>query len=146
MLTTIAFQAVDFSKTGRAMTEPMPKHPRVRPDFMAPSPRVFVSPEGFLDFETTDEEEDDAFDGIDSEKARMQYYTSQKALGHLFRDIDERQFLTKMQQRRRGASKLQGQGRETLMVSLLRYAQYWTGRWGVQYDHQKILARRIRQS
>lgn len=55
------------------MTEQMPKYPRYRPDFMAPSPRIIVSPSGHLDIADSDEEEDVAFDGIDSEKPRMRY-------------------------------------------------------------------------
>lgn len=128
------------------MTEQMPRYPRPRPDFMAPSPRVFVSPTGFLDFEDTDEEEDAAFDGIDSEKSRMRYYTSQKALGKLFRNIDERQFVAKMQQRQRGASQLLGGGRPTVMMSLLTYVRHWATQYGVIFSHHKALARQIRQA
>lgn len=139
-------QAVDFSKTGIPMTEPMPRYPRVRPDYMAPSPRVNISSSGFLGFEDADEEEDDAFDGIDSEKSRMRYYMSNKALGFLFRDIDERQFVANMQQRQRAASNDLNSGRSTLMKSLLSYAKYLAIQWGVIYDHHTALARQIRQS
>lgn len=128
------------------MTEPMPRYPRLRPDFMAPSPRVYVSAAGFLDFEDMEEEEDDAFEGIDSEKSSMRYYTSQKALGHLFRDIDERQFVTKMQQRQRRATLLLPSGQPTLIQSLWSYAKGWASQYGVTYDHHKSLARQIRQS
>lgn len=145
VLTLCALQAVDFSKTGIAMTEPMPKYLPLRPDFMAPSPRVLVSPSGFLDFEETDEEEDDAFDGIDSEKRRMRYYTSDKALGKLFRNIDERHFLVKMQERQRISNKSLGSG-STLMKKMLEYARHWARQYGIIYVHQKKLARQIRLS
>lgn len=146
LLTLCDFKAVDFSKTGIAMTEPMPRYPRYRPDFMSPSPRFSVSPNGFLDFEETEEEDDDAFDGIDLEKPRMRYYTSTKALGHLFRNIDEQHFLANMQQRQRGASNALASGRSTLMQSLLNYAKHWAVQYGVEYRHHKSLARQIRQS
>ncbi|KAI9830423.1 MAG: hypothetical protein M1838_005811 [Thelocarpon superellum] len=81
--------AVDFSKSGRpADITRIPKYQNLRPDFMSPSPRVHVAEDiSLLELDRPGEEEEDG-DG-----PRIRYYKSEKTLGHLYRAIDERDFL-----------------------------------------------------
>lgn len=71
----------------------IPRAPRVRPDFLAPGPRVRVE-DGLAAIEESDEmivnkDEDD-------ERPQMRYYKSQKTLGLLYRNIDEFKFLAEI--------------------------------------------------
>jgi hypothetical protein len=71
----LASTAVDFSKTGVAVDmKELPRHDRVRPDFMAPSPRVQVNDSGEIEVEDLDPYDDDAFEGIDQERKPLRYY------------------------------------------------------------------------
>ena len=73
-LASMASTAVEFSKTGIAVDiTRVPKHPRFRPDFMAPSPRVVVSEQGYLDLEEEDNEEDAGLEGLDPERRSVRY-------------------------------------------------------------------------
>lgn len=108
---------------------------------MAPSPRVIVSEQGYIAFEDEDEDEDVAFEGIDTERRSYRFYRSDKALGHLFRAIDERQFIDKMQVDRAAYPRDNGQ---ELMETVLEYAQRWADQYGVLYGHHRTLARNIR--
>lgn len=95
----MASVAVDYSKTGIPIDmSALPPHSRFRPDFMAPGPRVLVSSNGELELEEQgDDDDDDAFEGIDEEKKLVRYYRSEKVLGHLYRNIDEKQLVDEMQ-------------------------------------------------
>ncbi|EGP83253.1 RNA-directed RNA polymerase [Zymoseptoria tritici IPO323] len=141
-LSAMASTAVDFSKTGIPVNlAQMPRYDRCKPDFMAPSPRVIVSEQGYIAFEDEDEDEDVAFEGIDTERRSYRFYRSDKALGHLFRAIDERQFIDKMQVDRAAYPRDNGQ---ELMETVLEYAQRWADQYGVLYGHHRTLARNIR--
>lgn len=144
-LANMASIAVDFPKTGIPVDmRQCPKHNRCRPDFMAPSPRVIVSTAGFLGFEDDDDQDDEAFEGMDAERRPYQYYASDKALGHLYRAIDERQFLDSMQHQQRIAATTITSS--SILFRLLGYMQKWATNYGIIYTHQLPVAREIRAS
>ncbi|KAK4553479.1 hypothetical protein LTR86_009536 [Recurvomyces mirabilis] len=144
-LAGMASTAVDYSKTGIAVNmKECPKYNRYRPDFMSPSPRFIVSGEGYLDLEEDDQDDDDAFEGLDSERRPYHYYESQKALGLLYRSIDERKFLVGMQQNQR---LLIGNAPSVPMLErVLEYAMHWGTQYGLQYQNYMTLARNIRST
>ncbi|KAI7469590.1 RNA-directed RNA polymerase [Hortaea werneckii] len=141
-LADMASTAVDYSKTGIAVNiKEIPKYDRCRPDFMAPSPRVFISKQGYMDFEDEEYGDDDAFEGMDLEKKPYRYYESQKALGHLFRAIDERRFLHSIQHER-GKMPVT----ERLLDRLFAYMEQSVHSWGLLWKHHLDLARDIKLS
>ena len=143
-LASMASTAVDFSKTGVPIDmRECPRYDRCRPDFMAPSPRVVVSDQGYLDFEDEDNDEDDAFEGIDVERRSMRYYESKKVLGKLFRAIDESRFLSKMQQNQRAIMSSLGTT-TNLIGTLLDYMKRQASHYGLFYTHHDELAAEIR--
>ena len=116
--------AVDFSKTGipassvlslfygmltfvrQVNIEDCPRVKRYKPDFMAAGPRVILVdsvPELELDDShgLYQEDEDDILEELDPEGPKIQYYRSEKALGHLYRAIDEHDFLKTVQSGKR---------------------------------------------
>ena len=143
-LAGMASTAVDYSKTGIPVDmRKMPRYDRCRPDFMCPSPRVVVSEQGYLELEEDDDQNDDAFEGLNDERRPYRYYTSQKALGQLFRAIDEHKFLDTMQ-REHKLAQITAQASKSVLASLLEYMQKWSSQYGVGYDHQEVFARQIR--
>ena len=113
--------AVDFTKTGIPVCVPlycaskkrslirhcqanMSRAPRIsrryRPDFMAPGPRVVVE-KGLSVFEPRASlfraDEEDPVEELNPESFTMRYYESKKALGVLYRAIDERAFIKEIQ-------------------------------------------------
>ncbi|KPM36328.1 hypothetical protein AK830_g10255 [Neonectria ditissima] len=80
--------AVDFSKTGIPVSaSKLPKPPRFRPDFLATAPPLELYDFGHIEF-IDDEEDDD--DGAIMASANHKYYLSEKILGRLFRNVDEK--------------------------------------------------------
>lgn len=67
----------------------MPRHPKTRPDFLAPGPRVLVAPK--LEFNEESDDESVENDDIDQDTSlpQFRYYESPKVLGQLYRAIDE---------------------------------------------------------
>jgi hypothetical protein len=144
-LAQMASTAVDYSKTGIPVDmKRCPKYDRQRPDFMAPSPRVIVSEKGYLDLEEDDPNDDEAFEGVDDEKRPYHYYESQKALGHLYRAIDERQFIDTMQREHNSVG--QNSNPSYLLARVLDYVLKWASQYGVMYQHHDTLALDIRGS
>ena len=81
-----------------------PRRDRNRPDFMAPSPRAIIESGGINVLPVEDDEdeiENDPVADLDPSGRRMRYYKSTKALGCLYRAIDEHQFLRELQKDRR---------------------------------------------
>ena len=116
-----------------------PRTSRVRPDFMAPSPRVILEAGRLSSFEEAqmDDKNDPIGDLDDIRPTR--YYFSDKSLGHLNRAIDENQFLQHMQ-----LDNLPAPGREdTVLPMLWSYVQQNTS--VIQWIHHKDLARQIRE-
>jgi len=142
----MASTAVDFSKTGIPVDmRDSPKYNRCRPDFMAPSPRAVISANGLLELVEAEQGEDAAFEGLDAERHGYRYYRSENALGKLYREIDEYQFLAKVQEQRDAAiatsnSKAGGVRR------VLAYLKRETSRYGILYKHHGELAVSIRGS
>jgi hypothetical protein len=137
----MASTAVDFSKTGIAVVmKQLPKYDRLRPDFMAPSPRIHVTETGEVEIEGLDEINDDAFEGIDEERRPLRYYKSHKVLGELYRNIDENRFLDGIHQhnqRRQRSS-------HGFMTKLCDYVLHQASLYGVLYEGYMDLARDIR--
>ncbi|KAM0717022.1 hypothetical protein Q7P37_006874 [Cladosporium fusiforme] len=141
-ISQMASVAVDYSKTGIPIQmKELPRYDRYRPDFMAPSPRVLVSTSGELDFEDLDEHDDDAFEGIDEEKKPMRYYRSEKVLGQLYRNIDEKQFVVEMQRQHHARILDSSSG---LLDNLCDYVLRQDSDFGVLYESYMDLARDIR--
>ncbi|THV87176.1 RNA-directed RNA polymerase [Aureobasidium pullulans] len=141
-LADMASQAVDFSKTGIAVSmDRAPRVPRVKPDFMAPSPRVILESGGLASFqdalENEQDEENDPISDLDGVRP-IRYYRSEKALGHLYRAIDEHQFLETMQ----NVPKLAHGLEDTVLDTLWTYIQQHIS--VVQWQHHTDLARQIR--
>ncbi|KAI6798622.1 RNA-directed RNA polymerase [Hortaea werneckii] len=147
-LAKMASTAVDYSKTGIAVDiKQIPRYDRCRPDFMAPSPRVFITKQGYMDFEDEEYVDDDAFEGMDLEKKPYRYYESQKALGHLFRAIDERRFIHSMQHERQlwMDSEVTPLTRR-LLDRLFAYMKQYAHSWGLLWEHHLDLSRDIKLS
>lgn len=143
-LANMASTAVDFSKTGISVNmRECPRYNRCRPDFMEPSPRVIVSKTGFLDLENEDNKDDEAFEDLDAERRAFRYYKSDKVLGKLYRAIDERRFLTRMQQEQR-THMLSSNITSNLLKTLLAYMKRQATHNGFQFDHHYELAVEIR--
>ncbi|KKA26661.1 hypothetical protein TD95_001628 [Thielaviopsis punctulata] len=84
--------AVDFSKTGLAVdVNEMPRAPRYRPDFMAPSPPAHVYKHGEIKIQQDIVNPDaDPFGEEDEIAPAHRYYESERILGILYRNVDER--------------------------------------------------------
>jgi hypothetical protein len=76
--------------------EKMPRHSNYRPDFMAPGPHVAVQKDKPLSFDAPPER-DDAYDD-DDDFSPYRFYPSDKILGKLYRNIDEREVFSGVQQ------------------------------------------------
>lgn len=109
--------AVDFPKTGKPVCLPIgtficlcalefivlinekvdlgriPKCRPYRPDFMAPSPRVHVEE----DIAILEQKDEKGYESDDEDRPRLRYYRSERALGYLYRAIDEQAFLQELQ-------------------------------------------------
>jgi len=147
LLAKLASDAVDFSKSG--IPADMSRIPRgvdhIRPDFMAPGTDFVVNELGAAELEELEQDDIDDPDGVsvlDADKARMRYYKSDKILGVLYRDIDERNFFNRMKNdfeafRHRW-------GGESLIQKLKRYVDRESR--GVQWEHHWDLAERLRET
>ncbi|PBP21236.1 RNA-binding, RBD [Diplocarpon rosae] len=85
--------AVDFSKTGIPASHAASAdklYNNWRPDFEAPGPHVKVEKMEGLSLEEMDDRDPDDRGDDDEDFSRYRYYESEKVLGKLYRDIDER--------------------------------------------------------
>ncbi|KAF4448632.1 hypothetical protein F53441_7981 [Fusarium austroafricanum] len=81
--------AVDFSKTGIPVNiKDLPKNPRFRPDFLASAPPLKLYDKGEIDHIYDEDEDDDGDD--DMARYKTKYYFSEKILGYLYRNVDEK--------------------------------------------------------
>ena len=146
-LAQMASTAVDYSKTGIPINvKDTPRYDRCRPDFMAPSPRMGISEQGYINLEEDDNEDDDAFEGLDTERRPYRYYESQKALGHLYRNIDERQFIANIQKQHRAHGPAVDHTQATVLPDLLKHVLHFAYTYGVQHAHALDHAREVRSS
>ncbi|KAK3935151.1 RNA dependent RNA polymerase-domain-containing protein [Diplogelasinospora grovesii] len=82
--------AVDFSKSGRAVElSELPKCSRLRPDFLASGPSATIHDKSDIDLDE-DIGNDDEDDEHGEEGPRHKFYKSDKILGKLHREVDER--------------------------------------------------------
>lgn len=146
LLAQLASDAVDFSKSGNSAD--MSKVPRgadwIRPDFMAPGSNLVINDLGSAELEELEQDDVDAPDRIsvlDADKARMRYYRSEKVLGVLYRDIDERKFFARM---KNDFEKFRNSwGGQSLMSKLKTYVECETR--GVLWEHHRELAENLRE-
>lgn len=99
LLAELHSTAVDFSKTGIPVDmRKCPRRPKYRPDFEAPGPQVVIEKDMgavFLDsFLPNDDDQDD-----EDDIPHTRYYESQKALGILYRAINEKEFYDAIKKR-----------------------------------------------
>ncbi|KAG9191768.1 hypothetical protein G6011_10502 [Alternaria panax] len=147
LLARLASDAVDFSKSGIPVD--MAQIPRgadhIRPDFMAPGSSLTVNEMGAAELEELDGEDVDNPDSVsvlDPDRARSRYYRSDKILGVLYRDIDEKKFFDTMKNdfrtfRRPGVV-------ESLVQKLKRYVL--RNIQGVQWEHYWDFAEQLRET
>lgn len=79
----------------------MPKYPKTRPDFQAPGPRVLIDRSiSFAEEEPShDSDEDEELAEVARyNPSQIRYYESEKILGRLYREIDEKKFLEQIQE------------------------------------------------
>jgi hypothetical protein len=82
--------AVDFSKTGIPVDiRALPKNPRFRPDFLAIAPPLKLYDKGQLAHIGEDDDLENADDDVMA-RSKPNYYQSEKILGHLYRNVDEK--------------------------------------------------------
>jgi hypothetical protein len=108
---------------------------------MAPGPHVDIFKDRLsLDTEADEEEEENAtWDAIELGSRRTRYYESQKALGFLFRAIDESHFFRAM----RSNDQLTISSDREMMDKLWGFLKYDSQ--GIQYENHVELARIIRK-
>jgi hypothetical protein len=115
----------------------IPKYPPYRPDFMAPGPRARVAESiEVIDNESEYIWNDDNNDGSggagldddDDVRPPMRYYRSQRVLGHLYRMIDEKEFMNDLKWESFHESK-----EANVLHSLWAYVQRETA--GFVWDH-----------
>ncbi|KAL1800749.1 hypothetical protein ACET3X_001091 [Alternaria dauci] len=147
LLAKLASDAVDFSKSG--IPADMNLIPRgvdhVRPDFMAPVSNLFINNMGAAELEELEGDDIDNPDGVsvlDPDKARNQFYRSDKILGVLYRDIDEKTFFASLKNDFRTSRRhLVG---ESLVQKLERYVLREIQ--GVQWEHHWDFAEELREA
>lgn len=120
-----------------------PRHDRLRPDFMAPSPRAIIESGGVDILPEDDEEEieNDPVADLDPVGRRMRFYRSEKALGHLYRAIDEHQFLRNIHREHKITAYSHV---NTLMIKLWDYMKRNTVLVG--WEHNRKRARQIKEA
>ncbi|KAF1936008.1 RdRP-domain-containing protein [Clathrospora elynae] len=147
LLAKLASDAVDFSKSG--VPANMAEIPRgsdhIRPDFMAPGANLVINDLGAAELEELEQDDIDDPDGVsvlDADKARNRYYRSNKILGVLYRNIDEKKFFDRM--KNDFESFRHTWGGESLVQKLQRYVGRETV--GVQWEHHWDFAEQLRET
>ncbi|KAL6709446.1 hypothetical protein ACN47E_001381 [Coniothyrium glycines] len=143
LLAKLASDAVDFSKSGNAVD--MSQIPRgkdsLRPDFMAPSPRLILD-ESTVELAMSDDEDHHDFDPLsvlNADQPQHHYYRSHKSLGNLYRAINEQTFFADM--RKQFELHRQSSGNSNLMQKLEEYIDRETS--SIQWKHHKEFAERM---
>ncbi|KAK8226196.1 RNA-directed RNA polymerase [Phyllosticta capitalensis] len=146
-LAEMASTAVDFSKTGHPVDmNECPRYDMIRPDFMAPGPRVFIEKKGivFPDNEdgelAEDDDDEDPIEALDPDYKTYRYYESERVLGQLYRAIDEKKIFQELQMAgRRGV-----RGNGALMERV--WAHVRTETQLIQWAQYQDLAKEIRDT
>ncbi|CAN9119100.1 unnamed protein product [Alternaria alternata] len=146
LLAKLASDAVDFSKSG--IPADMASIPRgadhIRPDFMAPVSNLVINELGATELEELegdDIDDPDSVSVLDPDKARSRYYRSDKILGVLYRDIDEKKFFARLKDNFETRRPRIG---ESLVQKLERYIVREIQ--GVQWEHYWDFAEELREA
>ena len=113
---------------------------------MAPSPRAIIESGGINILRGDDDYEEEYTENdpvvqLDAGIRRIRYYESKKALGYLYRAIDEHQFLREMHRKHGVQSDHQG---DTLMSKLWDYVK--RNNVLLEWEHHRSLARKIKEA
>ena len=79
----------------------LPRYSPYRPDFEAPGPHVTIENRSGIIFQSVPEQDADHTDE-DDDFVKYRYYESEKILGKLYRNIDERKIFSEIQERSNG--------------------------------------------
>lgn len=111
-----------------------------RPDFMATGPRVQIDNNvNFLD-----DQDDDSEDFDPETFGQMKYYESERALGKLYRAIDEQKFLMDLRGLSTASIQCEGAGRsEDLLPLVWDFIKEQTTL--IQWSHHLDFARNLRE-
>ncbi|CAO2656156.1 Nn.00g049590.m01.CDS01 [Neocucurbitaria sp. VM-36] len=146
LLAELASDAVDFSKSGSPAD--MSQIPRgsdyIRPDFMAPGSNFVINELGAAELEELEQDdvdEPDVVSVLDADKIKTRYYRSEKILGVLYRDIDEKKFFNKM--KNDFEMFRHTWGGESLVQKLARYIDRETQ--GILWNHYHDFAEEVRE-
>ncbi|KAF2838607.1 RdRP-domain-containing protein [Patellaria atrata CBS 101060] len=145
-ISNLHVQKADMVDDGVNLND-IPKAGRVRPDFMAPGPRVIIEDKGDIDIKFEDPEdgleEEDPVSALDPYRFRYRFYESDKVLGKLYRAIDEGRFFDELhRQGKQFAESLAST--MSFMQRLWKYVE--KDMMLIQWEHNKDLAREIRNS
>jgi hypothetical protein len=146
-LAKLASDAVDFSKSGvpADIGSISRGADHIRPDFMAPGSNLVINELGAAELQELEDDDIDDPDGVsvlDADKARTRYYRSDKILGVLYRDIDEKKFFNRMKNDFEAFRHTWGG--ESLVQKLKRYVDRESH--GVQWDHHWDFAEQLRET
>lgn len=146
LLAKLASDAVDFSKSGNPADMSQIPHSNdwIRPDFMAPGSNLVVNELGSAELEELEQDDVDAPDSIsvlDADKGRKRYYRSEKILGVLYRDIDEKKFFDRMKTDFEAFRRTWGG--ESLVQKLKRYVVRESH--GFLWEHHRDFAEKLRE-
>jgi hypothetical protein len=144
ILAELASDAVDFSKSGKPVDmSRVPKgQDHLRPDFMMGGPGLVLDSKGATELEDDDADDvddPDVLNVLDPEKFSIRYYKSYKALGVLYRQIDEVDFFSRMKKDFRANQ----WGEASLITKLNQYMDRETV--SVQWEHQRGFAEELRE-
>ncbi|KAJ8612959.1 hypothetical protein MRB53_037167 [Persea americana] len=151
-LAGLASTAVDYSKTGicvnmRNMPTDREYARRCKPDYMAYAPGLVIHPQNGISLnnedETAEDRDDDPVANLDHSKASL-YYESPKVLGQLYRNIDERKFLSDFHDPTSGIGAGAGAREDSLMGKIVKYIGKSTHL--IHYSHHWNLACEIREA
>jgi hypothetical protein len=116
----------------------------VKPDFMAPGPKVKVEViDSTLKFEDNKKDPLDPVSALDPEQRPTKYYRSDNILGKLFRLVDEKGFYESLRKQSHHITQ-SDQKPSTAMTQLWEYVARVTR--GIQYDCYLPLARDVRET
>ncbi|KAF2429652.1 RdRP-domain-containing protein [Tothia fuscella] len=135
--------ALDFPKTGiKADMKKVPHYNKAfKPDFMAHGPRVKVGGlEALIEFEKDVKDSHDPVTQLDPDQRPTIYYQSEKVLGKLYREVDEKSFYESLQAQAQEKTK----GPSQTMETLWRYLERATA--GIQFSAYLDHARDIRHT
>ncbi|PSN62624.1 rna-dependent rna polymeras-like protein [Corynespora cassiicola Philippines] len=146
-LAKLASDAVDFSKSGIPVDMRLAptSNDQIRPDFMATGPGLILNELGAADLEeiaTNDIDEPDSLSLLDPDQSKIRHYRSPKALGVLYRQIDEKTFLARMKRDFQQARMSMGDG--SLIQKLHEYLDRETRQ--VLWEHHREFAEELREA